>query len=189
MMLQLRNQTMPVCAVDTALGPIGLAWSSRGLVRLSLPDRSREATLRRLGAAGGPEAEVPDMLVPTVEALRRYAEGAPEALAQVPVDLSGVADQFRLAIYAAARALGYGETTTYGELAARAGYPGLAREAGVALGTNPVPLVVPCHRILAAGGKPGGFSAPGGTATKLRLLALEGIMVGPQPSTQVAFAF
>lgn len=179
---------MPVCAVDTALGHIGLAWSSRGLVRLSLPDRSREATLRRLGAAG-PEAKVPDMLVPTVDALRRYADGARETFAQVPVDLTEVSDQFRLAIYATARALGYGETTTYGELAARAGYPGMAREAGVALGTNPVPLVVPCHRILAAGGKPGGFSAPGGTATKLRLLALERIIVGPPPSPQAAFAF
>ncbi|TIM33617.1 MAG: MGMT family protein, partial [Mesorhizobium sp.] len=74
----------------------------------------------------------------------------------VPVDLTGV-DDFRLAIYDAARKLAFGETTTYGELAKRAGHAGLARETGAALGANPVPLVIPCHRILAAGGKIGGF--------------------------------
>ena len=104
------------------------------------------------------------------------------------VDLDGV-DDFRLAIYAAARKLGFGETTTYGELAKRAGRAGLPRETGQALGSNPVPLVIPCHRILAAGGKIGGFSAPGGSTTKERMLALEGVRVGPPPAPQQSFAF
>ncbi|MBL8584852.1 MAG: methylated-DNA--[protein]-cysteine S-methyltransferase [Rhizobiaceae bacterium] len=180
---------MPVAVLDTALGSIGLAWSAGGLTRLSLPDRSRDATLRRLRSDGAAEEPLPKMLVATAQAIARYADGETEAFDAVPLDLSDVEDAFRLAIYAAARALGYGETTTYGELAARAGYPGMAREAGAALGTNPVPLIVPCHRILAAGGKIGGFSAPGGSSTKLRLLSLEGVSLGPRPSTQAAFAF
>jgi methylated-DNA-[protein]-cysteine S-methyltransferase len=97
--------------------------------------------------------------------------------------------RLRLAIYDAARKLGYGETTTYGELAKRAGQPGLPRETGAALGANPVPLVIPCHRILAAGGKIGGFSAPGGSATKEKMLAMEGVRVGPPPPAQVSFGF
>jgi methylated-DNA-[protein]-cysteine S-methyltransferase len=106
----------------------------------------------------------------------------------VPVDLTGV-DAFRLAIYDAARRLGFGETTTYGELAKRAGHGGLPRETGAALGANPVPLIIPCHRIVAAGGKIGGFSAPGGSVSKERMLTLEGVHVGPPPPAQASFGF
>jgi methylated-DNA-[protein]-cysteine S-methyltransferase len=180
---------MPVAAVDTKLGCIGLAWSERGLTRLALPDRDRRKTLRRMGLEGAEEARLPDWIAALAAALQRYTEGCPESFVDVPVDTSGVDDEFRLAIYAAARELAWGETTTYGELAARAGYPGLARETGAALGANPVPLVVPCHRILAAGGRIGGFSAPGGSSTKLKLLALEGVRVGPPAPAQAAFAF
>ena len=94
--------------------------------------------------------------------IKAYADGEEIDFSGVPVDLAGV-DDFRLAIYDAARKLAFGETTTYGELAKRAGHAGLPRETGQALGANPVPLVIPCHRILAAGGKIGGFSAPGGS--------------------------
>ena len=83
----------------------------------------------------------------------------------------------------------FGETTTYGELAKLAGHAGLPRETGQALGANPVPLVIPCHRILAAGGKIGGFSAPGGSTTKEKMLALEGVRVGPPPAPQQSFGF
>ncbi|TIX30475.1 MAG: methylated-DNA--[protein]-cysteine S-methyltransferase, partial [Mesorhizobium sp.] len=120
--------------------------------------------------------------------IQAYAAGADVDFSDVPVDLDGV-DDFRLAIYDAARKLGFGETTTYGELARRAGHAGLARETGAALGANPVPLVIPCHRILAAGGKIGGFSAPGGSATKERMLAMEGVRVGPPPAAQASFGF
>lgn len=177
---------MPAAVVDTSLGPIGLVWSERGLTRLSLPGRDREVALRRLGQT---EEPLPDILAPLALALQRYADGSPQSFDDVPVDLSGVGEPFRLAVYAAARELAWGETATYGELAARAGYAGMARETGAALGTNPLPLVVPCHRILAAGGKIGGFSAPGGASTKLRLLALEGVRLGPPQPAQAAFVF
>ena len=106
----------------------------------------------------------------------------------MPVDLDGV-DGFRRAVYDAARRLGFGETTTYGGLAVEAGYSGRAQDTGKALGQNPVPIVVPCHRILAAGNRIGGFSAPGGAVAKERLLMMEGVRVGPPPPAQQSFAF
>ena len=176
--------------VDTALGVIGIAWTDRGLKRLELPGRDREATMRRLlkGLGEAAEAAPPDFLAPLVEKLKSYADGARVDFVDVPTDLSGI-DRFRSAIYEALLHIGYGQTTTYGELAAAAGFPGAAREAGTALGQNPVPLVVPCHRVLAAGGALGGFSAPGGAATKERLLIMEGAR-HPVPETkQTSFAF
>ncbi len=176
---------------ETALGFLGIAWNETGLTRLCLPQASREAVARRLlrleGMAGEGAAQ-PQWVADLVRAVRAYAEGREIDFSQVPVDLAGV-DDFHLAIYAAARALGHGQTTTYGELAKRAGHAGLARETGAALGANPVPLVIPCHRIMAAGGKIGGFSAPGGSASKARMLELEGVRLGPPPSAQTTFGF
>lgn len=176
---------------QTALGFVGIAWSESGLTRLCLFQRDRAAVERRLeklGFAGGDIADGPGWVTALVADISAYAEGEPVDFSTVPVDLAGV-DDFRLAIYASARRLGFGETTTYGELAGRAGHSGLSRETGQALGSNPVPLVIPCHRILAAGGRIGGFSAPGGAATKERMLALEGVRVGPPPAPQQSFAF
>lgn len=176
---------------ETALGFAGIAWSEDGLIRLSLFQRDRAAVERRmerLELVGGDVADGPGWVAALVADIRAYAEGEPVDFSAVPVDLAGV-DDFRLAIYASARRLGFGETTTYGELAARAGHAGLSRETGQALGSNPVPLVIPCHRILAAGGRIGGFSAPGGAATKERMLALEGVRLGPPPAPQQSFAF
>lgn len=178
---------------ETALGFIAIAWREAGLVRLCLPQRSRDSAERLLHRRGpvdaGSQAAVPPGWVEElVAAIRAYAAGEEVDFSGVPVDLSGV-DDFHLAIYAEARRLAYGEVTTYGELARRAGHAGLARETGAALGANPVPLVIPCHRILAAGGRIGGFSAPGGSATKERMLKLEGVQVGPPPQAQAAFPF
>jgi methylated-DNA-[protein]-cysteine S-methyltransferase len=177
---------------ETQLGFIGLAWSSAGLTRLCLPQSSREAVERRLlrlDDIAGPDSETPPQWVADlIAAIRAYAQGETVDFSDVPVDLAGV-DDFRLAIYDAARKLAFGETVTYGELASRAGHTGLARETGAALGANPVPLVIPCHRILAAGGKIGGFSAPGGSATKEKMLGLEGVRVGPPPAAQTSFGF
>lgn len=176
---------------ETALGFIGIAWSEKGLTRLSLFQRDRAAVERRmerLGVAIGGDSNAPAWIAALVRDVRAYAEGEEIDFSGVPVDLAGV-DDFRLAIYKAARKLSFGETTTYGELAKRAGHGGLPRETGQALGANPVPLVIPCHRILAAGGKIGGFSAPGGSTTKERMLALEGVRVGPPPAPQQSFAF
>lgn len=176
---------------QTALGFVGIAWSEKGLTRLCLFQRDRAAVERRLerfGAVGSSEDNSPTWVTALIRDIRAYAEGEEIDFSGVPVDLAGV-DDFRLAIYEAARKLSFGETTTYGELAKRAGHAGLPRETGQALGANPVPLVIPCHRILAAGGKIGGFSAPGGSTTKERMLALEGVRVGPPPAPQQSFAF
>ena len=177
---------------ETALGFVGIAWSGKGLTRLSLFQRDRAAVerrLERLGTSGlSDEGNTPAWVAALVRDVRAYAEGEEIDFSGVPVDLVGV-DDFRLAIYDAARNLAYGQTPTYGELAKRAGHGGLPRETGQALGANPVPLVIPCHRILAAGGKIGGFSAPGGSTTKERMLALEGVRVGPPPAPQQSFGF
>ncbi len=186
--------TAPITAghavLETVIGFMGIAWSEKGLIRLCLPEKSRDAVERRLMRHAGvaSNTEQPQWVVKLVASIKAYAAGEDVDFSGVPVDLDGV-DDFRLAIYDAARKLGYGETTTYGELAKRAGRPGLPRETGAALGANPVPLVIPCHRILAAGGKIGGFSAPGGSTTKEKMLAMEGVRVGPPPPAQVSFGF
>lgn len=176
---------------ETALGFVGIAWSGAGLTRLCLFQRDRAAVERRLerfGAAARAEGDAPAWVADLIGDVKAYAEGEEIDFSGVPVDLSG-SDDFNLAIYDAARKLRFGETTTYGELAKRAGRAGLPRETGQALGANPVPLVIPCHRILAAGGKIGGFSAPGGSTTKEKMLALEGVRVGPAPAPQQSFGF
>ncbi len=175
---------------ETALGFMGLAWNEKGVTRLFLAEKSREAIERRLSREFGtaPWEQAPPWIADLIAAIRAYAAGDEVDFSTVPVDLAGI-DAFRLAIYEAARKLGFGETTTYGELARRAGHGGLPRETGAALGANPVPLIIPCHRIVAAGGKIGGFSAPGGSASKERMLALEGVHVGPPPPAQASFGF
>jgi methylated-DNA-[protein]-cysteine S-methyltransferase len=176
--------------LETVIGFMGIAWSEKGLIRLCLPERSREAIERRLLRHPGvsTSTDQPQWVVELIASIKAYAAGEDVDFSGVPVDLDGV-DDFRLAIYDAARKLRFGETTTYGELARRAGHAGLPRETGAALGANPVPLVIPCHRILAAGGKIGGFSAPGGSATKEKMLAMEGVRVGPPPAAQASFGF
>lgn len=175
---------------ETALGFMAVAWSAKGLTRLCLPQASSDAVERRLLRLDGPmpAGGTPPWIADLIAAIRAYAAGNTVDFSGVPVDLAGV-DAFRLAIYDAARRLAFGEVTTYGELARRAGHAGLARETGAALGANPVPLVIPCHRIMAAGGKIGGFSAPGGASAKERMLGLEGVRVGPPPSAQASFGF
>jgi methylated-DNA-[protein]-cysteine S-methyltransferase len=178
---------------ETALGFMALAWSKTGLVRLCLPEKTRDAAERRLLRLAGQATAAGDHTPPPwitalIADIRRYADGDDVDFSDVPVDLAGI-DDFRRDIYAAARNLHYGETTTYGGLAEKAGRKGLFRETGSALGANPIPLVIPCHRILAAGGKIGGFSATGGSNMKEKMLVLEGVRVGPPPSTQASFGF
>lgn len=186
-----------VMLVETVLGTIGLAWSSKGLTRLQLPEPSARATLARLTREHGDAIEpvdcdatsdLPAFVSAVAALLVRYTRGEKVDFSDVPVDLAK-ADPFRAAIYNAARGLGYGETTTYGGLAEAAGHLGMARETGVALGRNPVAIIVPCHRIVAAGGKLGGFSAPGGALTKQKLLAMESARPPPARSGQASFAF
>jgi methylated-DNA-[protein]-cysteine S-methyltransferase len=174
---------------ETRLGWMGIGWSAKGVTHLQLPESGRDRTESRLLARGAfPEAGTPPAAIQAaIGAIARYAAGEAGNFSDIPVDLTGV-DEFRRAIYDRARKLAYGETTTYGELAEAAGHPGLARETGAAMGSNPIPIIVPCHRVLAAGGKMGGFSAPGGVFTKRRLLELEHAKP-PSPPGQSAFDF
>lgn len=160
--------------LETPIGQCGLAWSERGLVRLQLPDTSREATERRIASRNRTRATVPlpARLAADVDLLRAYFAGAAVDLCPIVVDLGHCPD-FHREIYAECRRIPWGETSTYGALAGRVGAPGAARGVGQAMARNPVPVVVPCHRVLASGQAWGGFSAPGGLTTKQRLLDLE----------------
>jgi len=175
---------------ETARGFCAIAWSDKGVVRFRLPEPNAEASeqslLRRLPDAT--PAAPPPAIADAVTAAQHYFSGEKTDFAGVPVDLGEQTELFEK-IYAAARRLGYGETTTYGAMAKQFGDDWeIAREVGQAMSKNPVPLIIPCHRVLAAGGKVGGFSAPGGAATKTMMLAMEGVAVGAlKPAQQSLF--
>src|SRR4051812_33155387 len=157
---------------ETRAGPIELQWNERGLTAIRMPElRPREARAR-LTKQNGDRA--PRFVEEAALLLQRHLAGEAQDLSRLPLDLTVLAP-FQRAVYEQVRTLGPGRTTTYGEIAARLGKPGASRAVGQALGKNPFLVVVPCHRVLAAGGAPGGFSAPGGVTTKQRLLALEGV--------------
>ena len=159
---------------DTAIGRCGVAWSDRGLVGVQLPEagemKTRERMLQRFPAAG--ETAPPHKVQLAIDNIVALLCGEPSDLSAIELDMEDVAP-FHRRVYEVARAIPPGRTLAYGEVAARAGAPGAARAVGQALGHNPFPIIVPCHRVVAAGGKIGGFSAHGGTATKRRMLAIE----------------
>jgi methylated-DNA-[protein]-cysteine S-methyltransferase len=166
---------------ETKLGFAGIAWGEDGLVtRFRLPDPDRGAAEKQFSKT---EAQTPPPAVAAVIAqAERYFGG--ERIDFTPIVLNlGQVEPFRRTIYDALRRVGFGETVTYGELAKRAGAnaPTAAQDVGIAMARNPVPLIIPCHRVLAAGGKLGGFSAPGRTEAKERMLALEGVFINSQP--------
>lgn len=176
---------------DTQGGPCGIAWTAVGVVRFQLPGDDA-ATTQRLLLRHLPDveaAEPPPAIASAVAAAQRYFAGEEADFTEVPLDLTDQSDFFRV-IYDAARRLHWGETTTYGTLARALGTgPEGAREIGQAMAKNPVALIIPCHRVLAAGGKVGGFSAPGGASSKLKMLALEGISFAPPEPAQQSFGF
>jgi len=176
---------------ETAGGPCGIAWTAAGVVRFQLPGEDA-ATTQRLLLRHLPDAEPaepPPAVARAIQAAQRYFAGEEADFTDVPLDLAGQSDLFK-AIYDAARCVHWGETTTYGTLARELGVgPEGAREVGQAMAKNPVALIIPCHRVLAAGGKVGGFSAPGGASSKLKMLALEGVsFAAPEPAQQ-SFGF
>jgi methylated-DNA-[protein]-cysteine S-methyltransferase len=170
---------------ETPLGWAAVGWSAAGLANVRLPQSERTHTLaslkRRLPDAE--EAAPPPAIAAVIADIRALLAGGRPDFANAPLDLSHTPD-FHARVYEIARAIPPGETLTYGEVAERLGDKLLARDVGQALGKNPWPIVVPCHRVTAAGGKLGGFSAPGGAATKLRLLAIEGAQAAIQPAAQ-----
>ena len=164
---------------QTAFGTCAIAWSETGLTHLRLPESSgeeNEARMQRFGAERV-STRPPDFVQDAQVALRTYFEGSPVDLSELRLDESRVSS-FNASVYRALRAVPRGSTVTYGDLAAEVGQRNAARAVGMAMGRNPWPVIVPCHRVLASGGRMGGFSAPGGTTTKEKLLALEGVVVG-----------
>ena len=170
---------------DSAIGICGIEWGPRGINGVQLPMGSRDKTLARIRQRHGfgeiaevePTAEVQRAIDGIVELL----SGKPNDLADIALDLDGV-PEFNRGVYDIARTIPPGQTVTYGDIAKKLGGVELSRDVGQALGRNPCPIVVPCHRVLAAGNKPGGFSARGGVDTKLKMLAIEGAAVNHTPS-------
>jgi methylated-DNA-[protein]-cysteine S-methyltransferase len=161
---------------ETAIGTCGVAWGVNGVVGLVLPESSRGVAADRLARMDPDLLEAAPPFPPPIDRLirdiRGLLDGARIDLSAVTIDLSRVAE-FDRRVYEVARAIPPGQTLTYGDVATRLGDSGLARAVGQALGRNPFPIVVPCHRVVATGGAVGGFSAAGGAATKRRMLAIE----------------
>jgi methylated-DNA-[protein]-cysteine S-methyltransferase len=176
---------------ETVMGFSAIAWSDAGVARFQLPTKNAEAAdrLMRRRAFGAEPGALPEGIAAVVEAAKRYFGGEDIDFSQVPLDLAGQ-DAFFAQIYGALRRVRWGRTTTYGALAKEVGAGReAARDVGEAMAKNPMPLIIPCHRVLAAGGKIGGFSAPGGSKTKARMLELEGVRVGSPEAAQQASLF
>jgi len=171
---------------DTAIGRLGIAWSDRGVVGVQLPESTEAATRTRLRRRfpEATEMQPPATIRAAIDGIAALLAGEPGVdLHEVDLDLHAVSE-FDRAVYRVARDIPPGETLTYGEIAERLDDPGAARAVGQALGANPIPIIIPCHRVLAAGNKLGGFSAPGGSATKQRMLEMEGSLAPPPPTQQ-----
>jgi methylated-DNA-[protein]-cysteine S-methyltransferase len=168
---------------ETTIGACAIAWGKGGIAGLQLPEGNPEATRRRIQRcfAGATETHPPPGVDLAIREIVRLLAGETSDLARIELDMSGV-PEFHRRVYAITRTIPTGATLTYGEIAQRIGDANATRAVGQALGANPFPIVVPCHRVLAAGGKAGGFSANGGRVTKLRLLTIERAHTGETPT-------
>ncbi|MFD5175339.1 methylated-DNA--[protein]-cysteine S-methyltransferase [Nocardia sp. NPDC058379] len=172
------TRTEPVAAAlfDTAIGLCAIAWHGDTVVRFQLPEASEEETLARITRplAGTPvvEDEPGPVITAAITGIRAHLAGTLDTLRWIDVDLRGVPEFYR-GVYAVTRDIDPGHTLSYGDIAIRLGAPGSAQAVGQALGRNPIPLIIPCHRVLAADHALHGFSAPGGIGTKARLLEIE----------------
>ena len=156
-----------IAAFDTALGTCAIRWTAAGIASVRLPS-PRTAALPRAS-----DIEVPDAVRAAIDAIVAVLDGQARDLGFVRLDERAI-DPLRREVYAATRTVAPGTTVTYGQIARAIGRPDGARDVGAALARNPFPIVVPCHRVVGANGKLTGFSAPGGLATKRRMLELEG---------------
>ncbi len=176
------------CLFETPLGTCGIAWreaadssAQPAVILVQLPEATAQATESRIARKSGSRhpSVPPQGIAEIIGKIRRHLQGEVQDFRDVALALDGVTP-FARQVYEAAREIPPGQTRTYGEIAKAAGQPAAAQEVGQALSKNPVPIIVPCHRVAAAGGKPGGFSAHGGRTTKFKLLALEGASVNLQ---------
>ncbi len=165
----------------TALGDCGIAWRGDTVVATCLPDKSSADTAGRLAARiGATKGEPPPAIRRAIASITALLEGERTDLSFIACDCSRI-DPFAAKVYAATRAIPAGETLTYGAIAEQLGDKLLAQNVGQALGRNPFPIIVPCHRVIGANSKLTGFSANGGVETKLRMLAIEGARIGEAP--------
>lgn len=178
---------MQTTVFDTALGEFGIGWTDAGVARVLLPGSDHAELAERLSRDGAQPGRPTMAIDAVINRIEDYADGAAIDFADVSLDLGRV-PAFHQRAYALLVKIGWGQTTTYGALARQLGDVTLSRAVGQAMGANPIPLIIPCHRVLASDGKPGGFSAPGGAESKLRMLALEGVTVGAPPG-QMSFGF
>jgi len=164
---------------ETAIGSCAVVWSARRITGVQLPEKDIDATrarvLRRF--PGAREAMPPPAVQDAIDGMTALLRGERRDLTGIAIDDDGF-PEFNRRVYAIARTIPPGATMTYGEIAERLGDKTLARAVGQAMGENPTPIIMPCHRVLAAGGKTGGFSASGGVVTKLKLLTIEGAQPG-----------
>lgn len=170
------------CVFETAIGRCAIAWNAKGIVRLQLPEASDALTCARLlrHLPDATQGDAPASMRRAIERIAALLGGEHDDLADLALDFEDV-PAFHRRVYEFVRSIGPGRTITYGEVAARLGEPGAARAVGQALGENPFAPVVPCHRVLAVGGRSGGFSAGGGVTTKLRMLENEKARIGSAP--------
>lgn len=164
---------------DTAIGPCGIVWNARGLTGVQLPKKDEAATRARVQQRypSAVEAPLSPLAAQAIDGIAALLRGEPRDLTGIAIDNSRT-PEFNAKVYAITRQVPPGQTITYGEIATQLGDKLLARDVGTALGENPCPIMMPCHRVLAANGKPGGFSASGGVVTKLKLLSIEGAQPG-----------
>ncbi|MEO8153768.1 MAG: methylated-DNA--[protein]-cysteine S-methyltransferase [Rhizobacter sp.] len=167
---------------DTAIGRCGIAWGPNGITAFQLPEPTDAGTLRRMFRRGPAlqQVEPPADVSDAIERIVALLQGQPIDLRDVVLDLDGI-EPFHRRVYDISREILAGQTRTYGEIATEMGAPNASRAVGQALGANPFAIIVPCHRVLAAGGRSGGFSAGGGVTTKLRILLIERAQIGNEP--------
>ncbi|MDO9223995.1 MAG: methylated-DNA--[protein]-cysteine S-methyltransferase [Caulobacter sp.] len=178
------DQQPGFCLFDTAIGRCGVAWGQAGVIGAALPGAGDDQLRWRFAERfpGVSEQPPPAALKPVIAGIVALLAGDKVDLSGAPLDMTAV-PPFHRRVYAVARTIPAGETMTYGEIALAMGEPReAARAVGEAMGRNPFPILMPCHRVLGAGGKPGGFSAPGGVETKLKMLRIEGAKVGDTPT-------
>jgi len=171
--------TLSLAIFDTPIGPCGLAWGAAGIVAVTLPEKTPEATLARLKRRypEAAEAEPAAGIEAVIARIRALLDGGRDGLTDIPLDWSQV-PAFDRGVLDICRAIPPGETLTYGDIARRLGDLALSRGVGQALGRNPFPIIVPCHRVLGSDGKAGGFSGGSGVETKLKMLTIEKARTG-----------
>ncbi|MFT3725791.1 MAG: methylated-DNA--[protein]-cysteine S-methyltransferase [Hyphomonadaceae bacterium] len=166
---------------ETAIGWAGVAWAGNGLIGAYLPEAdpamARQSFVRRF--PGVTEAEPSPVIAGVIERIVALMRGEKVDMSDAPLDIARV-PEFNARVYEITRRIPPGETLTYGQIAVQLGDKLLSQQVGAALGRNPWPIIVPCHRVTAANGKLGGFTARGGTDTKLKLLAIEGASAAAQ---------